>query len=125
MISKNENYLVVWASNNTDKYWYKVFNDLISNWYNAIPINPKEKEILNQKVYNSISDFKLQIDNIIFVTQPKVTENIIETIIKNWIKPKNIWMQPWSESDKAIDLCQKNNIKCTSNSCIMIERKKN
>lgn len=124
MISKNENYLVVGASNNTDKYWYKVFNDLISNWYNAIPINPKEKTILNQKVYNNLLDFAWKIDNIIFVTQPKVTEKTLEEIINNKINA-NIRLQPWSESDKAIDLCQKNNIKCTSNSCIMIERKKN
>ena len=124
MISKNENYLVVWASNNTDKYWYKVFNDLISNWYNAIPINPKEKEILNQKTYNNLLDFKWTIDNIIFVTQPKVTETIIQNIIKEKLKVKNIWIQPGSESEKSISLCRENSIPCTSNSCIMIERKK-
>lgn len=123
MISKNENYLVVWASNNTDKYWYKVFNDLISNWYNAIPINPKEETILNQKVYKNILDFTWRTDNIIFVTQPKVTEKILEEIINKKINA-NIRLQPWSESDKAITLCQKNNMKYTSNSCIMIERKK-
>lgn len=124
MINKEENYLVVWASNDTNKYWYKVFNDLISNWYKAIPINPKEKEILKQKVYNNLLDFKWTIDNIIFVTQPKVTETIIQNIIKEKLKVKNIWMQPWSENEKSINLCNENNLHCTSNSCIMIERRK-
>lgn len=124
MINKEENYLVVWASNDTNKYWYKVFNDLISNWYKAIPINPKEKEILKQKVYNSLLDFKWTIDNIIFVTQPKVTETIIQNIIKEKLKVKNIWMQPWSDNEKSVNLCNENNLHCTSNSCIMIERKK-
>ncbi len=124
MIDKNQNYIVIWASNNTNKYWYKVFYDLISNWYNAIPINPNEKIILNQKVYDNILSFKWKIDNIIFVTQPSVTEKTLEEIIKPHKDIKNIRLQPWSESKKSIDLCKNNNIPYTSNSCIMIERKK-
>lgn len=123
MIDIDQNYLVIWASNNKEKYWYKVFNDLISNWYNAIPVNPKEKEILNQKVYNNILDFKWKIDNVIFVTQPEVTEDIIQCIIDKKLDIEHIWMQPGSESDRAILLCKKNNIPYINNSCIMIERK--
>jgi len=37
--------VIIWASNNTEKYWNKILKDLIGKWYIVIPINPKEKEI--------------------------------------------------------------------------------
>lgn len=46
MIDKNFIYAVVGASNNEEKYGYKVFKDLLDAGYKVLPINPSEKEIL-------------------------------------------------------------------------------
>ena len=40
-------------------------------------------------------------------------------ILAKQLNINKIWMQPGSESDKAIEMCKQNNIKCTHNSCIM------
>jgi len=121
MIDKNFIYAVVWASNDKNKYWYKVFEDLLSSGYQAIPINPNEEKILWKKCYKKIENYKKWVDVIIFVTQPSVTENIV---MKLWnYKFKKIWMQPWSESEKVISFCEQKNIDFVTNSCIMIQRK--
>lgn len=121
MIDKKFIYAVVWASNDKNKYWYKVFEDLLSAWYKVIPINPNEEKILWKKCYKKLENYKKWVDVIIFVTQPMITETII---MKLWnYKFKKIWMQPWSESKKVISFCEQNNIDFVINSCIMIQRK--
>lgn len=121
MINKNFTYAVVWASNDKNKYWYKVFENLLSAWYQVIPINPNEEKILWKKCYKKLQNFKKWVDVIIFVTQPVITESIV-TKLWNY-RFKKIWMQPWSENEKTISFCEKNNIDFVINSCIMIQRK--
>ncbi len=127
MINKNMTYAVVWASNDKNKYWYKVFEDLLKNGYNVIPINPNEEKILEKKCYKNLSSYNKKINFVIFVVPPKVTEQILEEIlIINNISPEGgieqIRMQPWSESKKAISFCKKNKINFITNACIMIEK---
>ena len=119
MIDKNFIYAVVWASNDKNKYWYKIFENLLSAWYQVIPINPNEEKILWKKCYKKLENYKKWVEVIIFVTQPSITENIV---MKLWnYSFKKIWMQPWSESEKVISFCEQKKIDFVINSCIMIE----
>ncbi|MFA7298246.1 MAG: CoA-binding protein [Candidatus Absconditabacterales bacterium] len=122
MINKNFLYAVVGASNNEEKYGYKVFKDLLNSGYKVLPINPTEKEILGEKVYPTLSDVKQKIDVVIFVTQPIVTEKVLEQV--KTLEIKNVWLQPGAQSDAAIEFCKKNMIECIHDACIMIQRKK-
>lgn len=121
MIEKKFLYAVVGASNNEEKYGYKVFKDLIDAGYKIVPINPNEKEILGEKVYPNISALQEKIDVVIFVTPPVVTEKVLEETKTLGIK--NIWLQPGAQSDAAIEFCKKNGIECIHDTCIMIEKK--
>lgn len=123
MINKKFLYAVIGASNNTQKYGYKVFKDLLDARYKVIPINPKEKEILGEKVYANISEVKEKIDVVIFITPPIVTEKVLEEVKMSEIT--QVRMQPWAESDTAINFCKNNWIECIHNSCIMIHKKNN
>jgi predicted CoA-binding protein len=122
MIDPKLTYAVLWASNNTGKYGYKVFKDLIEKWFNAIAINPKEKKILWKNAYSTLSEFKWKINVAIFVLSPKFSLPILEEVKKLWIE--RVWFQPWSESNEAIDFCKKNNIEYIVNACIMIQSNK-
>ncbi|MFA6256419.1 MAG: CoA-binding protein [Candidatus Absconditabacterales bacterium] len=122
MINKDFLYAVVGASNNKKKYGYKVFKDLLDAGYKVLPINPTEKEILGEKVYTNLSDVKEKIDGAIFVTQPIVTQKVLKEVKTLGIK--NVWLQPGSQSDAAIEFCKKNTIECVHDACIMIQRKK-
>ena len=56
------------------------------------------------------------------VVPPEVTEDIVKQCKK--LNIKKIWMQPGSESKKAIDYCKKNNIELLNGVCILLENKK-
>jgi len=121
MINKKSTYAVIGASNNQEKYGYKVFKDLLDAGYKVLPINPTEEKILGKKVYPTLSAVKKNIDRVIFVTQPKVTEKILQEVKTLGIK--NVWLQPWSQSDTAIEFCKKNTIECIHDACIMMQKK--
>lgn len=120
MINKDFLYAIIWASTNPEKYGYKVFKDLLDAGYKVIPINPAEKEILWKKTYPRLSVSKKKIDVAIFVTQPTITENILKEV--KILKIKKVWLQPGAQSNKAIKFCEKNNIECIHNACIMIQK---
>lgn len=123
MVDKNLTYALVGASANPEKYGNKIFQDLLSWEYKVIPVNPNEQEILWIKVYPSLSEIPFLPDVVICVVPPIITEKIIDEIISLWIK--NVWMQPGSESDAAIQKCLQHWVTIVHNSCIMIQRKLN
>ncbi len=119
MIDPKLTYAVVWASNNTDKYWYKVYKDLIDKWFNAIAINPSEKEILGSAVYSTLLHYNGQIDVAIFVLPPEIWIKVLEDVKEKWIN--KVRFQPGAESNMCIDFCIKNDIEYIAKSCIMIQ----
>jgi len=120
MINKSFLYAVIWASSNPEKYGYKVLKDLLEAGYKVIPINPTEKEILRKKVYPTLSASKQEVDVAIFVTQPTITEKVLEEV--KTLGVKKVWLQPGAQSDTAIAFCKKNMIECIHDACIMIQK---
>ncbi|MCA9379805.1 CoA-binding protein [Candidatus Dojkabacteria bacterium] len=121
LVNKNNKYAVIGVSKNPEKYGYRVFKDLLGAGWEVYPVNPKEDEILGQKVYPKLSNIDKKIDVVIFVVPPQVTLEVLNEIEK--LDIKNVWLQPGSESPEAIEYCKKNEINCIHDACIMIERK--
>lgn len=128
MIDPKFTYAVIWASNNTEKYWYKVFKDLLEKWFKVIPINPKEENyILGEKVYSTLPDYDWTIDIVIFVVPPVITLEILkkmtpkDSISRNRLGFKSVWFQPGASDKNCIDFCKDNNIKYIADACIMIQ----
>ncbi len=117
---KNKKIAVVGVSSNPNKYGYKIFKDLIENEYEVYGINPKLKELFNQTIYPSLKDIPQKIDTLIMVVPPQITEKIVDECIELGIK--EIWFQPGSESEKAIEKAKKNGIK-TITACFMVSNK--
>ncbi len=120
MIDKKYTYAIVGASSNEEKYGHKVLKDLFEAGFSVVPINPKETDILGLKTYSKISDYEDNIDVVVFVVPPSVTEKILEEVSEQGIE--NVWMQPGSESKNAIEICKKNNINLIQNACIMLSK---
>ncbi|KAJ6238425.1 cytoplasmic protein-related [Anaeramoeba flamelloides] len=122
IINKKFTYAVIGASNNIQKYGYKIVKDLVQSGFNVVPINPHEQQIQNLQAYQTIKQAEKKIDVVVFVVPPKVTAKILPQL-----KEQNItkaWMQPGSESEEAIQYCKENEIECMHDACIMIERLK-
>ncbi len=119
MLNNISTIAVVGASSNTNKYGYKVYKHFLEQGANVFPVNYKGGEILGNIVYTSLSEIPEKIDLVILVVPPQVSEEIVKKALLQGVK--KIWFQPGSESKKAIEYCQENNILTQTDSCIMLQ----
>lgn len=112
---------VVGASSDESKYGYRVFKDLLGKNLDVVPVNPKLDELLEVKAFSELGSINPKPTLVVTVVPPEVTESITDKVIELGID--HVWMQPGSESQKAIDKLIENNVEVTFNSCIMIATK--
>ncbi len=112
---KSKVFAIVGASNNIEKYGFKVFKDLKDKGFKVYPVNLHEKIIYNSKVYKSVLDIP-NVDWVVFVVPPSVAFNVLKSLKG---KIFNFWFQPGSESEESKVFCKENNLNCIFNSCIM------
>ncbi len=119
-----KNIVLIWASNNSEKYWNKILKDLVGKWYNIFPINPKEEKIDWIKAYKNLESFLetgQDFDVINFVVRPSLVYTILNKNLEK-IKNKKVWCQPWASDDEVIRFLHENHFKdYIVNSCIMLE----
>ena len=117
---KDYNIAIIGVSSNKEKYGYKIFKDLKANGYKVYGVNPKIKELDGENIYSKLSEIPLKIDMVIIVVPPEVSEKVVDECSELGIK--NIWFQPGSESQSAIEKANKNNIKTTT-ACFMVHNR--
>jgi predicted CoA-binding protein len=122
-LNKKNVFAVVGVSKESEKYGNKVFFDLKRAGYTVYPINPNATEISDNKCYPSLKNLPSLPDVVDIVVPPKITEMTVKECKDLGID--KVWMQPGSESDKAIRFCRQNNIKVLYGVCVMLERRKN
>lgn len=122
-LNRGNVFAVVGASRDPKKYGYKVYRDLKSAGYRVFPVNPNADEILGDKCYPSLENLPVKPDVVDVVVPPRITERTVETCKK--LNIKKVWMQPGSESERAIEFCKENGIDLVYRVCVMIERRKN
>lgn len=121
-LDKRNVFAVLGASRDPQKYGYQVYRDLKNAGYQVYPVNPNAEEILGDKCYPSLESLPVKPDVVNVVVPPNVTEYAVEICKKLGVK--KVWMQPGSESEKAIEFCERNNIDVVYGVCVMIERAK-
>lgn len=120
-ISKKTKIAIIGASNNPEKYGYKVYKDLKENGFNVIPINIHEQEIQGDKAYNYLKDYPEEIDVIVLVIPPEQGLIVLSQALAMQIK--KVWFQPGSESEDLINFAKEHGFEYVANACIMVERK--
>lgn len=119
-LNKRNIFAVVGASRDPKKYGYQVYRDLKNAGYEVYAVNPNAEEILGDKCYPNLENLPAKPDVVDIVVPPKVAEEVVKTCKKLGIT--RVWMQPGSESEKAIKFCEENGIKVVYGVCVMIER---
>ncbi|MCX5712267.1 MAG: CoA-binding protein [Candidatus Omnitrophica bacterium] len=119
MSYKDKNIAVMGVSSREEKFGHRIFRDLLNSGYKVYGVNPGEGEVLGKKIYRSLKDIPGKIDLVIIVVPAQVTEKAVDTCKELGIK--EIWMQPGSESDLAVQSAKKYGIAVTYNSCFMVE----
>jgi predicted CoA-binding protein len=111
-------FAVVGATDNPKKYGNQIIRNLKKRGYQVYPVNPKTKIIEGLICYANLVEIPLQVDVVDFVVPPEVTEEILKQCKQLGLK--RIWLQPGSESKKAIDFCNKNNMRVVHSVCVMM-----
>jgi predicted CoA-binding protein len=111
-------YAVVGASDNPDKYGNKIVKNLKARGYEVFPVNPRLKEVEGLACYKTISDIPCVVDVVDFVVPPAVTEEVLKQCKESGLT--RIWLQPGSESEKAIEYCRESNMSVVYNVCVMM-----
>ena len=119
-LDKKNIFAVIGVSRNPKKYGSKVYLDLKKSGYRVYPINPNVNIIHGDKCYPKLKDLPTKPDVVDAVVPPKITDEIVMECKRLGINM--VWMQPGSESEKAINFCKSNEIKCLYNMCVMVER---
>jgi uncharacterized protein len=92
-----ERVVVFGASNKEDRYSYKACSLLLEYGHKIVPVHPTLETILDNKVYPDIKDVPGEVDTLTLYVNPKISEKVIDDIIK--MNPKRVIMNPGTESD--------------------------
>jgi predicted CoA-binding protein len=110
---------VVGATDNEDKFGYKIFKLLKKSGYKVFPVNPGLKKVLGETCYPSLSVLPEKPDAVNFVVPPKVGEAIVAECAALGIK--NVWLQPGANEDNVVSAAHKAALNVISHSCILVE----
>ena len=113
----------VGATIQKEKWGYKKYKEIKDAGFKVYPVNPKYDEVDGDKCFPNLKSLlqflKEKPDFVITIVPPKVTEKIVEQCKIFGID--KIWMQPGSESEKAIKFCEENGIEVVHGICIVID----
>lgn len=111
-------FAIVGATDDSNKFGYKIFINLKNRGYEVYPVNPKLKELEGMACYHNVFDIPTKVDVVDFVVPPPVTETILKEC--RALGLNRIWLQPGSESESAIKFCNENNMKVVHDLCVMM-----
>ena len=113
--------VLIWASNDPEKYGNKILKDLVVKGHNVTPVNPKEKEIEGIRCHANLWVITFDYDIINFVVKPEITLQILTKYRKKILK-KQIWCQPGASDEKVQAYLENHKFKgFITDACIMIE----
>lgn len=118
-INKDFIYAVVGATQNQDKYGYKVLVDLKNKGYKVVPINPKYNEVAGLTCYPALISLEERPDVVVLVVGEENALKIVQNCIDSALN--KLWFQPGSEYDEAVALANSAGLDIVTGKCIMEE----
>jgi len=115
---KQKRFAVVGATDNPEKYGNRIVKNLKSRGYEVYPVNPRLKELDGLSCYHTLADIPVKVDVVDFVVPPEASEEILKQCLELGLN--RIWLQPGSESEKAIAFCHENNLQVVHGVCVMM-----
>lgn len=114
-----KNWAVVGATDNTEKFGYKIYKTLKAAGYNVYPVNPGITEILGDTCYPALKDLPVIPEVVNVVVPPKVGEQIMNNCAELGIK--NVWLQPGANAASVVETAQKLGLTVVDQNCILVE----
>jgi len=113
---------VIGCSPNPSKDSHKVAKYLLEVGYDMIPVYPKEKEILGQKVYRSLLEIDKPVDMVVVFRKPAVVSAVADACIERG-DIKVLWTQIGIVNNEASQKAKEAGIAVVQNHCAMVEHR--
>ncbi len=114
---KCRKWAVAGATDNKEKFGYKVYRCLLDHGYTVYPIHPKLKEIDGHLCYASLEELPEKPDVVDFVVSPKIGEQTIRECAKLGIR--NVWLQPGADAESVVRMGQELGLKVVCD-CVLV-----
>jgi len=124
ILSKYKTIAMIGVSKDSTKPSTIVMKYMQKYGYKVIPVNPRVKgeKILNEEVFEKITDIKEPVDIVDIFRPSKEVFPIAEDTVK--IGAKVLWLQLGIKNEDAKELVEKNNIEYIENKCTKMEYQK-
>lgn len=109
--------LILGASDNSERYSYKVMTMLIKHGHKVILVHPKLKTIDNIPVFDSILSVKEPIHTLTVYVNPAICDQLEADIIK--LMPQRVIFNPGTENPRISKALRAAGIK-TQNTCTLV-----
>jgi len=109
---------VIGASENKEKFGWKIYKKLKDNGYKVFPISPNYETIDGDKCYKNLSELPEKPDVIDMVISPKYGMNTINEASELGIK--YIWLQPGTYNDELLALIEEKGLNSVK-ACVLVE----
>lgn len=113
---------VVGATNNVEKFGYKIFKFMQDYGLEVYPVNPGITDINGIKCYPSLKDLPKKPEAVDVVVPSRVGEQVVRDCAELGIN--NVWLQPGADADNVINAAKQLGLNVVYNSCVMVELKK-
>lgn len=117
-MDENKLIAVVGVSENSDKFGYKIFTDLLGAGFKAVAVGVSGGKVAGQTVYKSLRDLPIKPNIVLTVVPPVGTDQTVDDAIALGIE--EVWIQPGSASEMATKKAKDAGIKVTDHGCFMI-----
>jgi predicted CoA-binding protein len=118
ILNRKNIFAVVGATDNKEKYGYKIYTMLKKKGYTVYPVNPNRETVDGDTCYKKLSDLPVKVNVASVVTPPEISSQILDEAIH--LKIDTIWFQPGAEDNSIIKKCSEGKIKCIYNQCLLI-----
>jgi hypothetical protein len=122
LLKKYKNVAVVGLSSDESRPSFGVSRYLQKRGFKIIPINPKETEILGEKVYPSLSDIPEKVEIVDIFRRPEFVPPIVDEAIK--IGAKVIWLQEGIINHPAAIKASQQGVMVVMDKCILKEHRR-
>ncbi|MBN1332055.1 CoA-binding protein [Candidatus Dojkabacteria bacterium] len=119
LLDHKHSFAVIGASNDPEKYGFKIYKQLKDKGFEVYPINPREELIQGDKAYENLYQLPRQVDVLNFVVPPDVSKSVTLTAFE--IGYKNFWYQPGSYNKEVIALHENKDNLVIADQCLLIE----
>lgn len=113
---------VVGATDNKDKFGYKIYKMLKKAGYKVYPVNPGLTAIDGDKCYPTLTALPVKPDAVNVVVPPKVGEAIVKECATLGIR--HVWLQPGANADQVVETARQAELDVIHRACILVELRK-